>query len=60
MIVNILLFGINLWVYFMNKEMEGSGTMIRHLRFIFGLIMLSVFVAGMGIILIMSAPQVAA
>ena len=36
------------------------GTMIRHLRFVFGLIMLSVFVAGMGIILIMNAPQVAA
>ena len=25
MIVNIILFGINLWVYFMNKEMEGWG-----------------------------------
>ena len=36
------------------------GTMIRHLRFVFGLIMLSVFVAGVGFLLIMNAPQVAA
>ena len=34
--------------------------MIRHLKFVFGLIMLSVFVAGMGLLLIMNAPQVAA
>ena len=33
--------------------------MTKIFKFIFGLIMLSVFVAGMGIILIMSAPQVA-
>ena len=35
------------------------GTMIRHLRFVFELIMLSVFVAGVALILIINTPDFA-